>query len=68
MVWVTGRVKLTHKNMSWVIGQPIFISGKKFRFGLGIVQIGLENSDMFFYIYLEAGSGCFCHPIKLKKK
>ena len=40
MVRVAGRVGLTHKNTGWVTGQPIFVSGQKIGFDLGIFWVG----------------------------
>ena len=54
-IWVGLRIRSgwPAKNMGRVTGQPIFASGQKMGFGLGIFQVGwagLENSNSFYHV------------------
>ena len=54
-IWVGLRIRSgwPAKNMGRVTGQPIFASGQKMGFGLGLFQVGwagLENSNSFYHV------------------
>ena len=47
-VWV--ELGWPAKNTGRVTGQPVFVSGQKIGFGLGIFQVRSENFDLFCHI------------------